>query len=868
MKSLFKQAASAACLPWMVAATYRGAVVVEYDGSVQLNAETVMNQAEVFLAGSGLDCTASLRHQFAHAVFNGASFNIKCNNDGVSQKSIITTVQSIDGVGKAWPVTRVEPSIHRVNVPGITDGHITRQFGSYTRRDLSSRQLALRSGNGATADTLSTHVDTGVDKLHAANLTGSGVRIAVVDTGFDYDVPGLSKVHVAFTHDLADNDDDVRDNCSIHGTHVLGIVGATGDEGRYGVNGVAYGATYELYRIQSCDSDSAETDVLINSFLEAANRGVDIITCSFGGSLVFAEDPWSAVATRLFENGTYVSLPAGNGGPGIFTGGSPGAGDAISSTGSADNSFTPYLTWEGNWTTESESGSLRFVPGLHFDLPSNNKLTVWTPNTPISKDCQPVPENTDLPADLSNVILLSSVYQCWKAPNGTTVSLTRTLGIPYALYYTPSNWTISDGPLFLEDSTDPDIKAVLQATDGELVNKLNNRSGNLTSSFSSWGPTLKAGSMPLFLAPGGNILSTFPAKLGGYGVIGGTSMATPFAAGVAALVKQQHPDYTAQQIQAVIATTAQPVKWNDAKGKTDDFLAPVFQQGGGLIDAYNAVHSTTLIDTPVLNFNDTANRPDELSFSIKNTGTQVMTYKLSHVGAASGYVLKTPNGYNLTGAEVFAVYADVSISPALVKVEPGKSVAVSVSISKEPALPDAATRVSYYGGYIAVEAEGSTDVNKLSLPYTGFGAPLTTIPSIDRDGSYLSVWNLTSSTASRIEEGRVFTCTLNLTADPPASFPDNIYPGVQIDPVLTSRNLSIQILDAASGREIFESYQATPEAPWVGAGTWYWDGSDANKTFLPAGSYKWQVRSLRLSGNPEKEKDWDTFTTGKWVLET
>ncbi|GKT86099.1 subtilisin-like serine protease pr1c [Colletotrichum tofieldiae] len=812
MKSLFKQVASVACLPWLATAAFNGALVVEFDGSVQLTSETLIGQTQISLAESGLDCTASSRYYFTHPLFKGASFNINCKNDGVTQKSV----------------------------------------------------------------------------LHATNVTGSGIRVAVIDSGFDVDASGLSKTKITYAHDLTDDDNDVRDDCSIHGTHVLGIVGAKGNEAKYGVTGVAPDATYEVYRIQACEEQGASVDMLINAFLEAADRGVDIPTCSYGGGLGFPE------ATRLFENDTFISLPTGNGGPGIFSGGSPGSADAITSVGSADNSVTPYYTWEGNWTAGEDAGPLRFIPGTPFDFPPNKKLTVWTSNTPISRECQLLPDNTTLPANLSNVIFLSQYNQCWKAPNGTTISLTQEFGIPYALYYSSSNFTVSEGPLFIEVTRDRSLKGaatvdfatasqllrakqqhgsveVFLANDVAVANedltyKANNRSGLLSSSFTSWGPSLRASSMPLFLAPGGNILSTFPEKLGGWGVIGGTSMATPFAAGVAALVKQQHPDYTPEEIQAVIATTARPVKWNDSKGKTEDFLAPTFQQGGGLVDAWNAVHSTTLLSTASLSFNDTTNRPEKLTFSIKNTDKFPTTYHLSHVGASSGYVLEKADWYNLTKAQAYPVYADVSITPSTVTVEPGKSAIVSVSIIREPSLPNAAALVSHFGGYVAIEAEGSVDVNKLSLPYTGFGAPLSTLRIINRADSYQSVWNLTGSTPSKMEEGRVFTCTLNTTADVPATFPDNIYPGVEIVLFMQTRDMSISIMDANSGKEIVKSYQSTPVDTWGPGSTWYWDGSDGDKAFVPAGTYIWHVKALKLNGHPEKKEDWDIYETGKWVL--
>ncbi len=68
------------------------------------------------------------------------------------------------------------------------------------------------------------------------------------------------------------------------------------------------------------------------------------------------------------------------------------------------------------------------------------------------------------------------------------------------------------------------------------------------SSFSNYGSNQE------LMAPGSGILSTLPRNQ--YGYKSGTSMATPFVAGVAALVKSQNPRLTNAEIRSVLTATA------------------------------------------------------------------------------------------------------------------------------------------------------------------------------------------------------------------------------------------------------------------------------------------------------------------------
>jgi subtilisin family serine protease len=95
--------------------------------------------------------------------------------------------------------------------------------------------------------------------------------------------------------------------------------------------------------------------------------------------------------------------------------------------------------------------------------------------------------------------------------------------------------------------------------------------------FSSGGPTpYSLRFKPDVSAPGVSILSSVPVHLGSWRFFDGTSMASPHAAGAAALLKQRHPTWTVAQIKSALVLTGNPVH---ARGGE----APPTREGGGMI---------------------------------------------------------------------------------------------------------------------------------------------------------------------------------------------------------------------------------------------------------------------------------------------
>ena len=108
-----------------------------------------------------------------------------------------------------------------------------------------------------------------------------------------------------------------------------------------------------------------------------------------------------------------------------------------------------------------------------------------------------------------------------------------------------------------------------------------------TAWFSSRGPVAVTHTLkPEIAAPGVDISA---ANAGGRGVyayqtMSGTSMATPHVAGAAAIVRQAHPDWTAQQIKAALVSSA----------RTGGKVAGADQTGAGVLDVFAAVHQKVL----------------------------------------------------------------------------------------------------------------------------------------------------------------------------------------------------------------------------------------------------------------------------------
>lgn len=185
-------------------------------------------------------------------------------------------------------------------------------------------------------------------------LDGTGVRVAILDAGFDTQNPAFAGVTVAAQYDFVFHDSIVRDQPGIdvagaqfHGTAVWSLFAGTVPAR---LVGIARGATYLLAKTEDIRSETrVEEDNYVAALEWADSIGVDIASSSLGYLVFdngFSYTPGQlngdvAVTTVAAESaathGILLVTAAGNGGPGFRTLVTPGDAKSVITAGAEDS---------------------------------------------------------------------------------------------------------------------------------------------------------------------------------------------------------------------------------------------------------------------------------------------------------------------------------------------------------------------------------------------------------------------------------------------------------------------------------------------------------------------------------------------------
>ena len=117
----------------------------------------------------------------------------------------------------------------------------------------------------------------GAGTVHDNPNKGTGVKVAVIDTGIDYTHPDLDG-NYAGGYDFVNNDFDPMDD-NRHGTHVAGTIAAE-DDG-VGVVGVAPGADLYGLKVLSSSGSGSWSDI-IAALQWAVDNGIQVTNNSYG----------------------------------------------------------------------------------------------------------------------------------------------------------------------------------------------------------------------------------------------------------------------------------------------------------------------------------------------------------------------------------------------------------------------------------------------------------------------------------------------------------------------------------------------------------------------------------------------------------
>ncbi len=144
------------------------------------------------------------------------------------------------------------------------------------------------------------------DVAHESGNKGAGVRIAVIDTGIDYNHPDLAGNFKGGYDFVFEDDDPYDDNSRSHGTHVAGVIAAEDNDA--GVIGVAPEA--DLYAVKVLDGGgSGYLSWIISGIEWAVDNEMDIINLSLEGPDILS---LQLACDTAYDAGVLLVAAAGN----------------------------------------------------------------------------------------------------------------------------------------------------------------------------------------------------------------------------------------------------------------------------------------------------------------------------------------------------------------------------------------------------------------------------------------------------------------------------------------------------------------------------------------------------------------------------
>ncbi|CAL9157288.1 unnamed protein product [Musa hybrid cultivar] len=394
-----------------------------------------------------------------------------------------------------------------------------------------------------------------------------------------------------------------------HGTHVAGIAAANFVEGAEVLgmaagkaSGIAPKAHLSIYKVCFDDVDCPDSGILA-AIDQAIEDRVDILSMSLGTTAAtsyYFEDAVQLGSLTALRHGIVPVTTAGNGGPMFNTvhhdapwvltvgatstdrrirakvklgNGEEFAGESAYQPDSFDSSIMRTIVYPGEYHCSAES--LKTI-----DV--RDKIVLCSAGQT---------EEVDKGKAVSEAGGAAMIIMNRKKDGYTTSAEAHVLPVSHLSY--------EDGSKFLAYFKSQESSSTATIIFGGTV--LEQRPSPAVASFSSRGPNNSNILKPDVLAPGVNILAAWPFMVGPnasatpsnptFNMISGTSMAAPHVAGIVALIKNSHPNWSPSAIHSAIITSAKDTD-SDGNYIIDEHTneaANVFAVGAGQVNPSGAL---------------------------------------------------------------------------------------------------------------------------------------------------------------------------------------------------------------------------------------------------------------------------------------
>jgi thermitase len=201
----------------------------------------------------------------------------------------------------------------------------------------------------------------------------SGVVVAVLDTGVDYNHPDLAG-KVTKGKDWADNDADPMD-VEGHGTHVAGIIGAKTNNG-VGIAGIGYNVSILAIRVLGTGGGTAEW--VAGGIKEATDKGADVINMSLGSAS--ASQAIEDAVNYAWSKGVVIVASAGN--DGVTDKNYPGAFEKVICVAATDKDDlkADFSNYGSDWVDVAAPGVQILSTVLNNDYENYDGTSMASPN--------------------------------------------------------------------------------------------------------------------------------------------------------------------------------------------------------------------------------------------------------------------------------------------------------------------------------------------------------------------------------------------------------------------------------------------------------------------------------------------------------